>query len=86
MKNDHFLVFLAVLVLFPQVCGQVKEQLLLELHEMIRVSHAVACPMGFNLFCDRGQQGGVQIYKKLSFSGIFSRLSSFSQDFGQVKE
>ena len=86
MKNDLFFSIFGCFGPFPQVFGQVKEQLLLELHEMIRVSHAVACPMGFNLFCDRGQQGGVQIYKKLSFSGIFSRLSSFSQDFGQVKE
>ena len=43
---------------FPQVLGQVKEYFLLELHEMIRVSHAVVCTMGFNLLFDRGQQGG----------------------------
>ena len=44
---------------FPQDVGQVKERLILELHEMRRVSHVVACPMDFNLLCDRGQQGGV---------------------------
>ena len=26
---------------------------------MIRVPHAVACPVVFNFLCDRGQQGGV---------------------------
>ena len=65
---------------FPQVFGQVK--VLLELHEMIRVPHVVTGSMGFNLLCDRGQQGGLlKPRKKWSFSGIFSRLSSFSQAF-----
>ena len=29
----------------PQVFGQVKEWLILKLHEMIRVSHVIACPI-----------------------------------------
>ena len=42
---------------FLQVFGQVKEK---RLHEMIKkLRHEVACPMGFDLLCDRGQQGGV---------------------------
>ena len=53
-----------------------QEWLILELHEMMRVPHAVACPMDFNLLCDRDQQG--------SFFRIFSRLS-LSSVFGQVK-
>ena len=48
MKNDHFLVFLAVL-----------EQLILELREMIIVLHVVAFPIDFNLFCVLGQELGV---------------------------
>ena len=44
---------------FHQVLGQVKEYLLLELQEVIKVLYAVVCPTGFNLLCDRGQQRGV---------------------------
>ena len=32
---------------------------ILELHEMIRVPHVLACPIDFNLLCDRVQQEGV---------------------------
>ena len=42
--------------LFLQFFGQVKEWVIFKLHEMIRMSHAVACPMAFILFCDRGRQ------------------------------
>ena len=59
VKNDPLLVFLAVRVVFPQVFGQVKKWLLLELHGIIRVLLAVACPMDFNLLCDRGHLLGV---------------------------
>ena len=48
VKNVHFLVFSSIFVIS-----------LLELHEMIRVPHAVTGPVGFNLLCDRGQQGGL---------------------------
>ena len=37
---------------FPQVFGQVKESLILELRKVTRVPHAVACPMDFDLLCD----------------------------------
>ena len=37
---------------FPQVFGQVKEWLILELHEMIRMPHVVAYPKVFILVCD----------------------------------
>ena len=33
--------------------------IILELHEMIRVSHAVECPVIFMLFYDWDEQGGV---------------------------
>ena len=35
------------LELFPYVFRQVKEWLTLQLHEMIRLPHAVACPIVF---------------------------------------
>ena len=57
-KVDRFSVFLAVRILFSSF-GQVKGWDILEMHEMIRISYLVACPLAFNLFCDRGQQGGV---------------------------
>ena len=58
MKIDYFSSVFSALGHFSQVFGKVKEWLILELHEMIRVLHAVACPMGFNLLYDRAQQGG----------------------------
>ena len=58
MKNNHLLIILAVWVI-SHAFGQVREWLILELHGMIRVVHAVACPMDFNLFCDLGQHLGV---------------------------
>ena len=44
---------------FSQVLGQVKEWDILELHEMMKVSHLVGCPMVFNLLYDLSQQAGV---------------------------
>ena len=41
---------------FPQVFRQVKEWLILELHEIIRVLHVVACPIDFSLLCDGVRQ------------------------------
>ena len=37
--------------------GEVKERLTLDLHEMRRVSYAVAYPIGFILFCDLVRHG-----------------------------
>ena len=50
-KKSFFRVF-SRLGPFPQVFRQVKEWLILELHEMIRVSLAVASLIVFILFCD----------------------------------
>ena len=44
---------------FPKVLGHLREQLILELSEMIRVLHVVAFPVDFNLFCVLGQELGV---------------------------
>ena len=56
MKNDHFFSIFNRFGHFPQVFGQVREWLILKLHEMIRVLHVGAWPMDFNLLCDQGQQ------------------------------
>ena len=50
MKNDHFLVLLAIWVLSHKIFGQFKEWLMLELHKTIRVSHVVPCPIVVILF------------------------------------
>ena len=57
MENDLFKIIFRQLGSFLRIFGKVKELLVLELHEMIKVLHAVAWPMNFNLICDRGQQG-----------------------------
>ena len=44
---------------FPQISGQVKEWIMLELHGMIRVTHIVACPVTHILLCGRGRLGAV---------------------------
>ena len=44
---------------FPHSFGQVKEWVILKLHEMIRVSHVVACPIVFVLLYNRVGHGGV---------------------------
>ena len=52
MKNDCFLVFLAVWVLFPKFLGRCRSSLN-QLHETITLSHIVAFPIVFILFQDR---------------------------------
>ena len=44
---------------------------MLEMHEMIRVPHVVTGPMGFNLLCDRGQQGGLLKPRKNDHFQVF---------------
>ena len=55
-----------------------KEWLILELHEMIRALHVVACPVDFNLLCDLGQQLGVL---KIFLFQIVIPFSAFSLTF-----
>ena len=55
-----------------------REQLILELHEMTRVLHVVALPMNFNLLCDIGQQLGVL---KIFLFQIFIAFWAFSLTF-----
>ena len=59
MKNDLFFSIFSHLGPFSLVFGQVKEWLILELHEMIKTSLVVAFPIVFILFHDRDWQEGV---------------------------
>ena len=55
MKIDHFFGVFRRLGNFLHVFWQVKEWLILEVQEMIRVSGAVTCRINFNLLCHHGQ-------------------------------
>ena len=60
MKNDNSLnTFISFGLFPPHVFRQVKECLILQLHEMIKVLREVAWPIVFILFNDRYWQGGV---------------------------
>ena len=50
MKNVNFFCIFSRLVPFPQLFRQLKEWLMLELHNIIRMSHVVVCPIIFYLF------------------------------------
>ena len=50
-KNSSFFGIFSRLSHFPQVFGQVKEWLILELHGMIKVPNAVGSSVDFNLLC-----------------------------------
>ena len=72
---------------FAQVFRQVKECLILQLHEMIRVLHEVACPIVFILFYDPYWQEGVfKLMKNYHIFSIFSRFCPFPQVFGKVND
>ena len=47
LKNAQSLVFITVWIIFLEDFGQIKEWLILELYEMIKVSHLFACPIVF---------------------------------------
>ena len=70
-KEWSFFSIFSRLRLFPQVYGQLKEWLILELREMIRVAHVVALPIDFSLLCDRGQQGGLLKPTKNDYFHVF---------------
>ena len=54
LKNDHFKVFFSYLNPNPQFFVKVKEKFLLKLHEMIRMSHVIECPIVFIFLCNLG--------------------------------
>ena len=58
---------------FPQVFGQVKELLTLELHKIIRVLHKVACSIAFILFYEQSWQG--EVFKVMKTDHIFVLLA-----------
>ena len=73
MKNDYFFIFLSVFVFFPQAFGLVNECHILNLHEVIRALHLVACWIVFLLFDDWDWQGGV--FKVMKNDHFFSAFS-----------
>ena len=80
MKNDQFLVFLAVWVLFPKFLGRLRSGLL-ELHKIIRLSHVVTCPVVFILFYERSYQGGVFKVMKNNEFLVLLNIGSISPSF-----
>ena len=67
---------------FYRVFAQVKEWLILELHEMIRARHVVAYPIVYILFYDREWLGGeFQFMKNNHFLIFFCRLGLFALSF-----
>ena len=81
-KKSFFSVFIR-LDHFPQVYKQLKEWLILQLDETMRMLHIVACPIVFLLFYERGWQRGVfKVMKNDFFFSVFSYLGTFLQVFG----
>ena len=50
-----------------------------------KVSHLLACPTGFILFCEQMWLGGVFKFMKNDYFLVFLAVGPFPQDFGQVK-
>ena len=42
--------------IFIEVSGQFKDWIILEMYEMVKVAHVVACAIVFILLCDQGWQ------------------------------
>ena len=72
---------------FPQALWEVKECLVLQLHEVIRVLHVILCPIVFIFFYDWYWQGGVlKLLKNNHFFSIFSHFGNFPQAIGKINE
>ena len=77
---------LSIWVLFPKILDRFSSGLILELHEIIRVSYAVPCPITFTLFYDLGRQVGVfKLMKNPQYSVFLAVSVLFYQVFGHVK-
>ena len=50
MKKNHIFSIFNRFGVFPQIFGQINEWPVLELHEMVRVPHLVACQIVFIWF------------------------------------
>ena len=59
---------------------------MLKLPKVIRVSHAVACPIVFILFYLRGWQEECSKLRKMIIFCTSGHLTTFFQVFGQVRE
>ena len=57
IKNVHFFNIFSRLGRFIQVFGQLKEWLILELHNMIKLAPILACPIVLILLCDLRRHG-----------------------------
>ena len=81
MKKRSFFSVFSCLDPFPQVFGQVKERLILELHEIIRVLLDVACRIAFFLFYQRSWHGEVMKVTEndhfVVFLAVFVHLPKF---------
>ena len=81
-KNEHFQVFLAVWVLLPKFLGRLRSDLcMLKLPKVIRVSHAVACPIVFILFYLRGWQEECSKLRKMIIFQYFWSFGYFFPSF-----
>ena len=59
---------------------------MLELHKIMGVSHVVACPPVFILFCDRGWQGEVfKVMKSDNFSVFLAVWDLFPKFFNRLR-
>ena len=86
MKNENFLVLLAVWVFFPEFLGSLRG-------DLCQNCAIYECPIQlrgqlfFILFYEQSWQGGVfKIKKNDHFFSVFSRLDPFSKVFGLVKD
>ena len=87
MKSDHIFSIFGRFCPLPQVFGQVNDWSILEVHEMIRVLHMVACANVFIFFYGWDWNGRMfKFMKNDSFLNIFISFELFSQVFGQVNE
>ena len=54
---------------------------MLELHEIVSMSHVVVCQIDFKLLCAQGQLGGVVKLTKNDYFLVFLTIRSFSPSF-----
>ena len=81
-KKRSFVSIFSGLGYFIQAFRQVKEWFILELHEMIRVPHVVACIIVFVFFYGWDWQGGLfKVMENDHFLNIFINVGLFLQMF-----
>ena len=88
-ENSSFFGIFSRLGHFPQVFGQFKECLILELHKMGKVPNVAASSVDFNLLCCReiSREEYSNLWKMINyFFDIFSHSGHFFHVFGYVKQ